>query len=265
MNKKKRSQQKGFTIIELMISTVIFSLVLLAASAAIIQIGKKYSRGITYTRTQEVARSTVDEIAQSLQFTSQVVKVPNYDTDNNPLTDHDTTYNIYNLLYATQISSGSDVILSDLDITSPIKDTFYFCIGAKRYSFVLNKQIETIDDHAFWVDEPLDGCAGVVTMGPADMTLANPSSAPYAATNGRELLDINMRITSLSVVPNNNGFWTIELSLATGDSDLLRYTYFDDGAGTPTGEGRISCEGSVLSSEFCATSEISVNVGKRIQ
>lgn len=259
-NKKKIRIQRGFTIIELMISTVVFSLVLLAASAAIIQIGKKYYKGITNARTQEVARSTVDEIAQSLQFTNQSIKVPNY-PNIDAIPGPDVKYNIYNLLFPSQLSSGPDVIISDTNIVTSVPDTFYFCIGTKRYSFVLNKQINDTNPHAFWIDEPEVGCANAVAMGPAALNQADPSNSPvYPANNGRELLDKNMRITKLSIAPKSNGLWTIDLSLASGENDLMLYTY-----NSVTGQGRISCEGSLLGSEFCATSEISVNVSKRIQ
>jgi prepilin-type N-terminal cleavage/methylation domain-containing protein len=263
MDKSEAKSQKGFTIIELMISTVIFSLVLLGASSGIVQIGKKYSKGITYSRTQEVARSTVDEIAQSLQFTSQSIRIPNYPevvAGSGPASE----YNIYNLLFASELSSGP-VVLSN-EPTPSVADTFYFCIGAKRYSFVLNKQIQTTDSHALWVDEPIAGCANANSMAPADMTQADPSnpSTEFPGNNGRELLDKNMRITNLSIIPRDIGLWVISVSIATGDSDLLLYTPYVDGA-TPTVDGRVSCEGSILSSEFCATSEISSNATKRIQ
>jgi prepilin-type N-terminal cleavage/methylation domain-containing protein len=256
--------RKGFTIIELMISTIIFSLILLGASAAIIQIGKKYSKGITHVRTQDVARSTVDEIAQSLQFTSQSIKVPNYlevVAGSGPAAE----YNIYNLLYASELSGGPTAISSST--ATSVADTFYFCIGAKRYSFVLNKQIKTTDSHAFWVDDPIAGCATANDMAPADMTQVDPSnpSTAFPGNNGRELLDKNMRVTELSIIPRDNGLWTISVSIAAGDSDLLLYTAYVDDDGAPTGDGRISCEGSILSSEFCATSEISANVSKRVQ
>lgn len=264
MTKGEANSQRGFTIVELMISTVIFSLILLGASAAIVQIGKKYSKGITYARTQEVARSTVDEIAQSLQFTSQSIRVPNYPevvAGSGPAAE----YNIYNLIYASQLGSNPTVTVDTPG--SSVADTFYFCVGAKRYSYVLNKQVQSSNSHALWVDEPIAGCANATTMGPADMTQADPSnpSTPFPGNNGRELLDRNMRLTELSVAPKDNGLWMISLSIATGESDLLLYTADVDGSGVPTGSGRISCEGSILGSEFCATSEISVNVSKRIQ
>ncbi len=255
--------KKGFTIVELMIATVVFTLVLLMASAAIIEVGKKYYKGITYARTQEVARSVVEEISQSLQFTSQGVKVPNY-PDNDGVPGPDTKYNIYSIIFASQIGGGSDVSLSDSGATAA--DTFYFCVGPKRYSFALNKTVLASGSHVFWVDEPLAGCANAVSMGPAALTQSDPSDTTvYRGTNGRELLDRNMRITNLSIAQKNNGLWIVSLSIANGDADLLLYTHHVDDSGIPTGDGRVSCKGSMISSEFCATSEISSNVSKRIQ
>ncbi len=63
-----RLKHQGFTIIELMIATVIFSTVLLLCTYALIQIGRLYMKGVTMSRTQEVARSAITEIAQSIQF-----------------------------------------------------------------------------------------------------------------------------------------------------------------------------------------------------
>lgn len=60
--------QKGFTIIELMIATLVFSMVLLIISSALIEIGRIYYKGITVARTQETARSIVDDIEQAIQF-----------------------------------------------------------------------------------------------------------------------------------------------------------------------------------------------------
>lgn len=69
----KKNRSAGFTIIELLIATVVFSIVLLTISAAIIQIGRLYFKGITSARTQEVARSVMDDIAQAIQFDTGVV------------------------------------------------------------------------------------------------------------------------------------------------------------------------------------------------
>lgn len=64
----KRVNSHGFTIIELLVSTVIFSLILLILTAAIIQLSSIYYRGVVNARTQEVSRSIVDEISRQIQY-----------------------------------------------------------------------------------------------------------------------------------------------------------------------------------------------------
>jgi prepilin-type N-terminal cleavage/methylation domain-containing protein len=64
----KRVNNKGFTIIELLIATVIFSLILLVITGAIVQFGRIYYRGIVQSRTQERSRAITESIAKNLQF-----------------------------------------------------------------------------------------------------------------------------------------------------------------------------------------------------
>lgn len=64
----KRLHIKGFTIIELLISTVILSMVLLTITSAIVEMSRFYYRSVIVSRTQETARTVVEDIAQSIQF-----------------------------------------------------------------------------------------------------------------------------------------------------------------------------------------------------
>jgi prepilin-type N-terminal cleavage/methylation domain-containing protein len=64
----KRIDNKGFTIIELLISTVIFSVILLVITGAIIQFGRIYYRGVVQSKTQERSRAIIDSVAKDLQF-----------------------------------------------------------------------------------------------------------------------------------------------------------------------------------------------------
>lgn len=66
MNKTKK--QQGFTIIELLIATAVFSTVLLIAATGIVHIGKLFQKGITSSLTQEVARNTMDEIKNDFEY-----------------------------------------------------------------------------------------------------------------------------------------------------------------------------------------------------
>src|SRR3990167_8074309 len=64
----------GFTVIELMIATAVFAVVLLLCSVALLQIGKTYYKGITSTQTQNVARALIDDISQAIQFSGAQIK-----------------------------------------------------------------------------------------------------------------------------------------------------------------------------------------------
>lgn len=66
MNKK--NTQKGFTIIELMIATSVFGIVLVIAASGIVTIGRMYYKGITSSRTQEATRSVIETISSTLQL-----------------------------------------------------------------------------------------------------------------------------------------------------------------------------------------------------
>lgn len=68
-------RQSGFTIIELMIAISIFSVILLVCMSAIVFMGRLYYKGISNAKTQEVARSTVDEISDAIKFNVQTVQL----------------------------------------------------------------------------------------------------------------------------------------------------------------------------------------------
>lgn len=67
------SHSDGFTVVELLIATAVFSVVLLVCSIGLIQISRTFYKGITVTRTQEVARAVVDDVASSVEFSSSNV------------------------------------------------------------------------------------------------------------------------------------------------------------------------------------------------
>ena len=67
---------KGFTILELMIATTIFSTILLLCTYGLIQIGDTYYKGATTARTQAVARSIMDDIAYEIQYGTAKPQIP---------------------------------------------------------------------------------------------------------------------------------------------------------------------------------------------
>jgi prepilin-type N-terminal cleavage/methylation domain-containing protein len=67
-----KSRQRGFTILELLIATTIFSVVLLIATTGIIRIGNIYYKGITASKTQETIRNISNELSSTIQFAGDI-------------------------------------------------------------------------------------------------------------------------------------------------------------------------------------------------
>jgi type II secretory pathway pseudopilin PulG len=65
---KRLDAQEGFTIAELLIATAVFSTVLLLCTYGLLEIGRTYTKGTTTSRTQEVARSILENVTEAIQF-----------------------------------------------------------------------------------------------------------------------------------------------------------------------------------------------------
>ncbi len=66
--KKSGSHEHGFTIIELMLATAVFSVVLLIATVAVIMVSNSYVKGNIQSQTQDAARSIISNVIRSIQF-----------------------------------------------------------------------------------------------------------------------------------------------------------------------------------------------------
>jgi len=95
--------QKGFTIIELLIATLVFSMVIMLITYGILSFTRAYYKGVNQSNTQNTARLVIEDIAQAIQF------------------------------------SGGDIqpVLG----TAGSGNSQGFCIGNSRYSYVLGKQL----------------------------------------------------------------------------------------------------------------------------
>lgn len=225
---RQNPTEAGFTIVELMISLSILSLVLLLSTYGIVQIGKLYSKGMNQTNTQNAARNIMNNIASQIQLggaTPQFIA---------PLTAATST---------TPSSVGA------------------VCIGSKRYSFMINHQLTRAPtDHALWLDVMNDSSA-CLPIGNL-ITSATPADLLNTQTpnNGSELLTTNMRLTDLNIA-SANGFYTITVSLAYGDSDLIQYTARR--TTPPLAAAVTTCKGG-KGSEFCAIATLTQTIAPRM-
>ncbi len=182
-----RQHKNGFTIIELMIATTVFSLVLMVCLGGIMQITKMYYRAVTQTKTREATRSVVDEIAEAIRFSNQdIILAPG--------------------VAGPQIAVGNTT-------------TSYICIGQRRYTYAIDRQVKSSPQantkqqrHALWLDQP------TTCNGASDLTQVSPSA------DGKSLLGENMRLYEFSVklVDPVERIYEIRVGVAYGDEDLLR-------------------------------------------
>lgn len=233
---KQLNQQKGFTMVEFMISMAVFSLILIVILAAVAQVSKLYSKGITTTRTQQTARSLIDTIAQQIQYGEAVPS------------------------FAGGSTAG---FIGDTDGKSGA-----MCVSGKRLSFVINRQVDTgsvntllnTQKHALWYDpSPSGACTSVAGLD------TNPS--PSAA--GSELLPEGMRLLYLEITPVQNtvpvaSIWKVKLKVGFGGQDL-----YEDNI-DPTREQKVIpinsvCKGAQTGTQFCAVSQLETLVQRRVQ
>ncbi len=65
--------EQGFTIVELMIATLVFSVILLVITVGVLRFSSAYYKGVNNSNTQSVARSITDTVSQAVQFGSTSV------------------------------------------------------------------------------------------------------------------------------------------------------------------------------------------------
>ncbi len=228
---KIKTKNSGFTIVELMISTAVFSFVLLVTSAGVIAIGKSYYKSLTSNRVHEAARSVTADISSSIQFSDP-------GTINVQMTDPDNT----------------GVIVR--------------CFGADRYRYFIGQQVDATHHGLYRDKRPVastcNGCdsAGLAVNG---INCVHPG----VFSSGQELLGSGMRLLQFDV-SNNNPF-AITVKVGYGDNDLLQVTQCHGSmvggvCQNPTNEdiATASCQ-DIKGSNFCAVSKLETAVTGRVE
>ncbi len=215
-----RRKQAGFTIVELLIATLVFSVVLLLITYGVLAITRVYYRGVTETNTQNTARNIIETVSQSVQF------------------------------YGGQVLRPATAPGAFVAGTS-----YAYCIGDQKISFVLGYQIADApatgkfqSKHAMVLNLPAGGCA---TSSPQNLRGSG-------AINGRELLGANMRLSKFSIQPitGSTNLYKITVKVVYGDDDLLK---------SPATSTATQCNTVVKGTQFCAVSELSTVVEKRVE
>jgi prepilin-type N-terminal cleavage/methylation domain-containing protein len=213
--------QRGFTIIELLIATLIFSMVLLLVTMGVLSFTKVYFKGLNLSKTQNAARIILENVAQSIQFSGGAVTAP----------------------IGTAGSNGSQG----------------FCVADKRFSYIQGWQMVDIQPdvalnqskHGLVVDEA-GNCSGSQAQD-VKGTVAQGST---------ELLSTGMRVSKLNVEKiGATDMYRITIRIVYGENDLLFSPSKNPlGALAPDAACLVGFSGG----QYCATSELSTIVNKRI-
>ena len=216
--RRNHQRDQGFTVVELLIATTVFSIVLLLVSTAMVQIANVYYKGVTETNTQNVARGVIDAIAQGVQL------------------------------------NGGIVTQTPAIAPAPGTSTA-FCIGDTQYAYQLGWELtdtspQSSQNQAYHVlaQSHVPNCSGA--GGVASGYLDQPT------VSGVELMNQHMRLAKLTVQQiGTTNLYRINVRVVYGDNDVLS---------TPTAASA-ACAGISAGSQYCAVSELSTIVSKRIQ
>ncbi|MDB5166052.1 MAG: hypothetical protein JWM37_124 [Candidatus Saccharibacteria bacterium] len=212
--KSLTQNQIGFTIVELMVATMVFSSIILVITFGVLQFSNSYYKGVTSANTQNAARNILESVSGAIQF------------------------------------SGATL---GTDVTNPPFKTF--CFGGTQYNYVMSKMRDASTPHVLYSTPSSGGACNTSTFG----------------ATSRDLVDNNMRVVKFTIKPvaGSTSLYVVSVRIAYGADDLLCSPSVSgdcDSSSTSTklGNTDLVCKIST-GKQFCATSELTATVQKRIQ
>jgi len=211
--KPPTKKNQGFTIIELMIATAVFSVIILITTASIIYVSKTYIKGQIESQTQLTAQTILADISNEIKYNKgSSVVLPSYTPPNYP---------------------------------AKVNGPFYFCIGNLVYVYRLDTDLSpsysgsnpmyASHDLVVYNDGSSSDCPAV-SLAP-QFGISGITSGPTTYSYGdqtRELLAANQRLGQLSVKrlssTSNSDVFQISIEIAYGEDDVLTDNSL---AGTP--------------------------------
>lgn len=218
-------RQKGFTIVELLISSGIFSVILLVAISAITQMGRMFYKGITNSKTQQIARSVIEDLSKTIQYGPGEIQ--------NPTSDISTLY------------VGKD----------------FWCIGSTRYSVNLNSQLSISTQYGLAKDRMDGSVCKDDSASPTGQPLVSGSFDELLQQNMRvskfsitPIVRDEVYNVSIGIVFGDDDLLSC---LSKVDGSVIDCT--DSNADTATAV----CKGGYFSSQFCASTQLNTVLTRR--
>jgi len=227
MTKQRVERQAGFTIVELMIATLVFTVILLVITTAVLRFSAAYYRSVRTTATQETARSIIDTLSRAVELGSGTV------------------------------TSGSS--FAPPSGYKPV-NVSYICAGGKVFAYQMGPAYDPATTVGLTMsDNTTSGC----TFNSATEWRAMPNAQQLLPKNMR-LVELSLEdgeggLKKLSVVTASSDLDLLCRQDGLGNCDALA----DDAAvaGAPQDLVCVSGKGS----EYCAVSKLNTVVGKRLR
>ncbi|HEV2402734.1 MAG TPA: prepilin-type N-terminal cleavage/methylation domain-containing protein [Candidatus Saccharimonadales bacterium] len=217
----------GFTIVELLIATVVFSMVLLLVTEGVLQITGTYYKGVTGANTQTVATNVISTIAQAIQFGGPVMPTLNIGPDTDAA----------------------------------------FCVGNIQFSYLLGEQLVGTNTTPLGANQKYHSLVENPLSGNCPATPPQPLHSGGAISGRELLSPqmrlSNLIISSVNGTGQNGipAAYEITLQVTYGNDDLLISQ--SQGPNHPTAPD-VVCRGSA-GDQFCSVTKLSTIVVQRVQ
>ena len=220
ISRSARHKESGFTIVELLIATSVFSLVLLAALTSFIGVGHLFYKGVSLTNTQNVATQVLNDITNSMQSSSAISL---------PSTKPGTSYTymcIGNARYTYTTANGISVPANDSSGAN-------YNDGNNGGNFGLLK--DTLPG--------LSGCSPPCASG-------GPGSGCFNQTSPTEMLGANMRTADLKLNQVATNLYNLSIVVAYGDNSVMDLS----------NPKQPACVGNYSDQSFCSVANLSTTI-----
>lgn len=198
--KQNSVNNKGFTILELVLATVVFSMVLVVLTQTIIRLNGSYYKGVIQTQTLHVAKNITSTLSQQIQTASSADSV-----------------------FGSVVSSPPSINWNkSAAAANPAGYEGYVCIGNNEYIYQLGGLVVSIPSkyNEAYGSLILQNDSTCINPGPTISNATNNLGASLSSTgNVLSLVPTNMRLLKFNVtlVSNTKNLYKIDVKVAYGD------------------------------------------------
>jgi prepilin-type N-terminal cleavage/methylation domain-containing protein len=226
---KKTTKQQGFTIIELLVATTIFSIVLMVILASFLQVGRMFYKGISVNNTNEAARSLIDSITSDIKLAQTTTPT-------------------------TAFPAGGTT-------------AYYFCVGLDRYVYISDyHKINSDDINSPNPSQPHGVIRSLLTNGcQAPSAEVGTKVEQLLGPNMQLNLDSSKNGTDFIECDVGTGFCNVHAHVVFYGIDN---TVFQSNNNTYNASNAYQapdafCSGSLLDTQLCAVTDIKAKAGLR--